>query len=90
MAEKLFINLYIKRFNTVSTGAIEYIRAYKNMKPKKDATVRFSHFVYSYKAKRYVEAYFYVFEFDGSQVGNFVFPDGMLRSSLRRIGLDIR
>lgn len=86
----IHINLYIKRYTNVSTGEIEFVRAYKHMKPSKDSTPQSMTTLYSHKAKRYVQAYLYFFEFNGAQSEFTILPHGYFRAAIRRIGLDIR
>lgn len=87
---ELFIVMYCKTSLNDGVIAAKYMRAYKYINPIDGKTTTFRHFVYSYKAKRYVVADFYVCEWDGSQSKSIELPRDLWRWALRRIGLDIR
>lgn len=87
---ELFIALYCKiERDEISERAV-FVRAYKYGNPLPDKTPQFSHLVYSYKAKRYVIANFYVMNWKGEQRTEVAINRDLWRWALRRIGLDIR
>lgn len=71
-------------------GKVYYMSAYKYLSNTKDLTPSSTTFVYSYKAKRYVQAALYFISWDGKSRINFVPDRDMFRMCLRAKGMDIR
>jgi hypothetical protein len=87
---ELHIVLYLKIERKPSQENAIYARAYKYLDKPKNKTSSGALQVYSYKAKRYVWAYLYPCEWDGSQNHSCHIERQILRYALRRVCLDIR
>lgn len=86
----LHIVIYCKYRIVDGSPVAHYARAYKYLDKPKNKTAGGEHFVYSYKAKRYVSARFYFVAWDGSSLHNCTLSYALWRFALNRIGLDMR
>ena len=90
MVYQLHILMYCKIGKVNEQDEVIFSRAYKYLDKPKNITPRFSHIVYSHKAKKYVTAAFYTLDWKGNQLKAVGMPNDILRAAILRIGLDTR